>query len=108
MNGIDKLHDDEIWRSLFLRIPFLVKKNQWTLQSIGAIAGLGGGVAAFILTLTLSVFGWLTRDGLAPILKETSFVSLIAVLPFLALGAHCLDLLENESRSAQNAFYEER
>jgi len=104
--GIDKLHEDEIWESLFLRIPFLVKKNQWKWQSVGAIAGLGGGIAAFVLTMTLSVFGWLTRDGLAPILKEAGFVSLVSVLPLLALGAHCLDLLEKESRDVRNAFSE--
>ncbi len=104
MNRIDKLHDDETWESLFLRIPFLIKKNQWTRQSVGAVLGLGGGAAAFVLTMTLSVFSWLTRDDLAPVLKEIGFVSLISVLPLLAFGAHCLDLLEKESRDVQNAW----
>lgn len=103
MNRIDKLHKEEIWESLFLRIPFLVKKNQWTRQSVGAVLGLGGGIVSFVLTMTLAVFNWLTRDGSVPLLKEIDFVSLISVLPLLALGAHCLDLLEKESWKVKNA-----
>ena len=103
MNRSEKSLEDEIWEGLYLRIPFLVKKNQWTRQSIGAVLGLGGGVVSFILTITLHSINWLLQGNLVPLLKEIDFVSLILVLPLLALGAHCLDLLEKECSEFQNA-----
>jgi len=103
MNRSEKSQEDEIWEGLYLRIPFLVKKNQWTRQSIGAVLGLGGGVVSFILTITLNGINWLLQGNLVPLLKEIDFVSLILVLPLLALGAHCLDLLEKECSEFQNA-----
>ncbi len=103
MNRSEKSQEDEIWEGLYLRIPFLIKNNQWTWQSIGALLGLGGGVVSFIFTITLHSINWLLQGNLVPLLKEIDFVSLILVLPLLALGAHCLDLLEKECSEFQNA-----
>jgi hypothetical protein len=103
MNGTDKTHEDEIWKGLYPRIVFLIKKNRWTRQSIGAIFGLGGGIASFLLTMTLQSINWLAQSDSAPLLKEIDFVSLISVLPLLAIGAHFLDLLEKEASDVQNA-----
>lgn len=73
------------------------RRTGWTWQAAGAAAGLGGGVlaAAFgsllsALALARGVHGsGLSQHGVGSIL-------LLATIPLLVIGAHCLDLLDRK------------
>jgi len=93
-----KSNEDEIWEELFPRIVFLIKKNKWAWQSVGAVFGLCGGILSIVLTIVLPfVISWLTPSDLVSILEKISFIFLALSLPLLALGANCLDLLEKKT-----------
>jgi len=103
-----KSKKDEIWEELFPRIVLLIKMNKWAWQSVGAIFGLGGGVLSIILAIVLPfIISWLTPSDLVSILEKISFIFLALSLPLLAVGAHCLDLLEknpNDFSAAEMRF----
>ena len=102
MNRIKISPDDLTWENLYPRISLLIKGNQRTWQAVGVISGLAGGALSFVAAVALDAVGWLTQSSSAQ-LRETSFIALLLVLPLLALGAHCLDLLEKDSSDVQNA-----
>ncbi|PYS78636.1 MAG: hypothetical protein DMF67_12065 [Acidobacteria bacterium] len=86
----DKACDDP-----FERIEFLVKKNPRAWQSVGAVVGLAGGILAPALGSLLAVVRWfISVQRAGPYLSSLSIVLFALTIPLLALGAHCLDLLE--------------
>jgi hypothetical protein len=95
MNKINTLREDALGEALYQRIYLLIRKNRWEWPSIGASFGLAGGMLLTILGLLL----WFTVEFLMPG-PFSSFLNIIEIvfftltLPMLALGAHCLDLLE--------------
>jgi hypothetical protein len=97
MKSSYKSKEDEVWEGLYPRIFLLIKTNKWTLQSVGASLGLGGGILSIIAaTLLPFIASWLTPGNFL-LLEKISNVSIGLILPLLALGAHCLDLLEKKS-----------
>ncbi len=99
MKNIHKSNEDEIWEGLYPQILFLIKKNKWTWQSVAALFGFGSAILSFIVGILLPIAAfWLIPDGSDSTLKGISSVFLILILPLLALGAHCLDLLEKKSK----------
>ena len=79
----------------FERIEFLVRRNPRAWQSVGAVVGLAGGVVAPALGALLTVVGWFIGAQRSPFyLNRLSIILFASTIPLLALGAHCLDLLE--------------
>ena len=98
MKSSYKLKKYEVWEGLYPRIFFLIQKNKWSWQSIGAIFGLGGAIFSIIMAVSLPFAAyWLLAGGSVSFIKEISFVFLALALPLMAFGAHCLDLLEKTS-----------
>jgi hypothetical protein len=90
--------EDDVWQELYPRIPRLIKKNWCQWESIGAILGIGCGIFSFFAAMILNVCAWLaTQSSWRANLSGTSVDFLIIILPLLALGAHCLDLLEKKT-----------
>jgi hypothetical protein len=79
----------------FERIGSLVGKSPRTWPSIGAVLGLAGGILAPASGTLLAVVSWLTGQQRASLyLSRLSTTLLFLTIPLLALGAHCLDMLE--------------
>ena len=72
-------------------------------KSRGAVMGLSAGFSAPVAGAILTVVTWF-RDpvwhGLALHHAATTFF--VLTLPLLVLGAHCLDLLDNEEEEKQS------
>lgn len=97
MNKIYRLREDDLGDVLYRRIYLLIRKNRWAWQSVGAAFGLAGGMFSILLGLLL----WATVRFFAPssygsFLNVLSLVFFVLLFPLLALGAHCLDLLEKK------------
>jgi hypothetical protein len=93
-----KLKRNSVCDDPYELIPVLIKKNKGTLESFGVVAGLGGGILTALLVIILSIIPWSMRiSNIAPAIKAINFICLLLILPLLALGAHCLDLLEKRS-----------
>jgi hypothetical protein len=90
------LPEDELGGGIYRRMFFLLGKNRRTRTSIAAAVGLFGGLLSLVLgLLDWAVVGFMAPAGaLGALLDATGTVLLILPLPLLALGAHCLDLLE--------------
>jgi hypothetical protein len=68
-----------------------------TWRATGAVLGLAGGAVAAILGALLSAGAWALGDeanGLS--LHSAGNILLLLTIPLLIVGAHCLDLLENQ------------
>jgi hypothetical protein len=94
-NSIYILPEDELGGRFYRRIYLLIKKNRRACAAIGAAFGLIGGTLSIVLGALL----WAIVALLAPVsprslLNVLETVSFVMPLPLLALGAHCLDLLE--------------
>jgi len=86
---------DELPGELYGRIYLLIRKNRWSQPSFGAIFGLVGGMLSIILGLLLwAEAGVLPSGRFGAFLFMLSNLFFALPLPLLALGAHCLDLLE--------------
>jgi hypothetical protein len=82
----------------FLRIPILIKKHEWEWQSVGAIAAFGGGLLSPMIGILLDLIASVTRTNFLRLpLSKISIVFYVLTFPLLALGSHCLDLLEKNS-----------
>lgn len=98
MTGNYKLKRNAVWEDFYPRIPALIKKNKGTSESFGAVIGLGGGILSALVVIISSIIPWSLRvSNTVPAIKAINFICLLLVLPLLALGAHCLDLLEKRS-----------
>jgi hypothetical protein len=95
------LPEDELRGGIYDRILLLMGKNRESLQTVGAAVGLLGG----LLSIVLGVLVWAVVGLIAPAGAFGSFLDvagtalLVLPLPLLALGAHCLDLLEKKALS---------
>jgi hypothetical protein len=96
MNRIYVLPEDELGGGIYGRIFLLVCEHRGTWQAVGAAVGLFGG----LLSVVLAVLIWAVVALFAPagvpgsLLDQAGTALFILPLPLLALGAHCLDLLE--------------
>ena len=99
MNNIYELHEDELRGGIFHRVLLLLGRNRVTWQTVGAVVGLFGG----LLSLALAVLIWAVVGLISPAGAPGSFLEVagtvlfVLPLPLLALGAHCLDLLEKKA-----------
>ena len=95
MNEVYPLPADDSGDLLYRRIYLLVSKDVWGWPSIGAVCGLAGGLLSVILGGLLWVVVRLLATGVfGALLNRVELVFFVLTLPLLALGAHCLDLLE--------------
>ena len=79
-------------------IQRLIETHPWAWQSIGALAGLVGGVLSPVLgTLLIGVTSFSTEH-LVSLINVMSVISFALTIPLLIFGAHCLDLLEREKK----------
>jgi hypothetical protein len=101
MNAIYALPEDELRDGIYRRIFLLIIRNRGTWPAFGAVGGLFGG----LLSIVLGVLDWAVVGLFAPAGAAGSFLNaagaVLCVLsfPLLALGAHCLDLLEKSPRA---------
>jgi hypothetical protein len=85
-----------------LRIEFRAKNQGWNYQSIGACAGLAGGVIAALSGSLLTAITWFTGTGAgSSYLHTLGTMLLFLTIPLLILGAHCLDLAEKQAEKAR-------
>ena len=71
----------------------------WSLISVGAALGLGGGLSTGLVGGLLTATSWFTGSyfhGFA--LQRDGTILMCLTIPFLLLGAHCLDLLDERSK----------
>ena len=91
------LREDDLRGGLYQRIYLLVSKHRRTWQSVGATFGITGGMLSLLLALLLwAIVRFLTAGVPASVLPALENVFFALPLPLLALGVHCLDLLEKE------------
>ena len=70
-------------------------------REAGAMLGLAGGLLCNLLGLILTAIAWfMTAPGIGPTVHTVGTVLLIANIPLLMGGAHCLDLVEKRKRFA--------
>ena len=77
-------------------------KAGWTSLRTLEVLGLGGGGVALFLGLALSAAGWAegAREG-GHVLVVCGTALLVAAVPLLLLGAHCLGVEEGRARRAR-------
>lgn len=69
----------------------------WNWKSRGAVIGLCGGFGAPILGALVTVISWFTNQAWHGISFSTAGTTLfLLAIPLLIVGAHCLDLLDEE------------
>ena len=97
MSKIYTLREDEPGDELYRRIYLLIIKKRWSWQAVGATFGISGGMFSLLLALLLwAIIGFLAAGGSLSALHTFEIVCFALPLPLLALGVHCLDLLEKE------------
>ena len=98
MNKTDALPEDELRGEIYRRILLLIRKNRGSWQSVVAAAGLFGGLLSIVLgALDWAAVGLFAPGGALGSFLDVAGTALFAApLPLLALGAHCLDLLEKK------------
>lgn len=98
MNKIYVLPKDELGEMLYQRISLLIKKNRRGWAPRGAAFGLLGGMLSIILgALLWAIVPLLLQAGMRSFLNVLETVCFVLPLPLLALGAHCLDILEKRT-----------
>jgi hypothetical protein len=91
------LREDDLSGELYRRIYLLIMKKRWTWQSLGATFGISGGMLSLIFaSLLWAIVRFLAAGGSISALHTFEIVFFVLPLPLLALGVHCLDLLEKE------------
>ena len=73
----------------------------WDWSSLGAIAGLAGGLVAVLFGSVLTAISWLTGTGSH--VQTLGTVLLFLTIPLLVFGAQCLDLIERKKERAKEA-----
>ena len=74
-----------------------LRTRGWNHNTCGALVGLFGGVLAPLAGSVLTALAWIvgpTWHGIA--LRGIGTAFLILTIPLLLLGAHCLDLSDNQ------------
>jgi hypothetical protein len=76
-----------------------VRTHGWSWTSAGAALGLCGGVVSSIFGSILTATSWFTGPqwhGFS--VQRDGTVLFLLMIPFLLLGAHCLDLLDKQNQ----------
>ena len=74
--------------------------GSWNWKSSGAVIGLCGGLTAPIFGAVVTLVSWFIDPVWHGMFLHQAATSLFFLaIPLLVLGAHCLDLLDNEQRS---------
>lgn len=76
--------------------------HRWTWMSWGAICGLCLGIISPIIGSILTILAWFTDPewhGLY--LHSAGTLLFVLTIPFLAFGAHCLDLSDRQGAEAR-------
>lgn len=90
--------EDELETDLYQEIETLIKKNPWAWQSVCAVVGLVGGVAAPLLGATSDVITWFVHsETVNSYLHVLSIILCALTLPLIILGAFCLDSLQRKT-----------
>ena len=77
-------------------------RGTWTWKSCGAAFGLFGGLIAPIFGSIATVISWFSDPAWHSVtLHQAGTFSFLFAIPLLILGAHCLDLLDQEKKLAQ-------
>jgi len=93
-----KVQRDEILEEQYLPVYFLIKKNKWRWETVGASLALVGGFLLPIIGVILNLLVSYTRLGHErPALYKVSTACYAVTVPLLLLGAHFLDLLEKKA-----------
>ena len=93
-----KIHRDKVSEEFYLRAYLLIKENKRRWQSSVAVLALGSGFLSPFIGVFLDLVDWLTATSIHhSFLYKTSLAFYALTLPLLALGSHCLDLLEKKS-----------
>jgi len=74
----------------------------WNWRTIGAVFGLACGIISPLVGSVLTAVSWFTGPhwhGL--FLQRDGTVLLFLTIPLLALGAHCLDLMDQQAETAK-------
>lgn len=99
MNKIYALPEHELRDGIYRRMRLLMGKNPSAWETVGAAVGLFGA----LLSIALAVPAWVVvrfiapGGGLGSFLNGAEVAFFVLPLPLLALGAHCLDLLEKKA-----------
>jgi hypothetical protein len=98
MNKTHALHEDELRGDIYREVLLLLGKNRGSWQSAAAALGLFGGLLAIVVgALDWAAAGLFAPPGaLGAFMDEAGTLLLVLPLPLLALGAFCLDLLEEK------------
>jgi hypothetical protein len=83
------------------RVATVLRDHGWTWKSCGACVGLLGGVFAPLLGLALTALAWFITQWHGVPLKNAGAILLFLTIPLLILGAHCLDLIDQENEHAR-------
>jgi hypothetical protein len=74
----------------------------WTWQSGGAACGLCFGIFALLIGSALTAITWFTGPGWHGFaLQRDGTALLFLTFPLLAIGAHCLDLLDQQDQKTK-------
>jgi hypothetical protein len=78
-----------------------VRNAGWTWKAAGAVFGLVFGIISPLIGSALTAFSWFSGPewrGLS--VQRYGTVLLFLTIPFLLLGAHCLDLIDEQKSKA--------
>jgi hypothetical protein len=65
-------------------------------RAVGVVVGLAGGLGTGIFGAVITLTSWITwTESLRHYEQALGTALLILTIPLLALGAHCLDLIES-------------
>jgi len=84
-----------------VRLRAALNEHGWTWKSTGACVGLFGGVIAPLIGVGLTALAWFIGDWHGFHIGRDGAVLLFLTIPLLILGAHCLDLLDNENEGTE-------
>jgi hypothetical protein len=85
-----------------IEYEFTSRARDW--RSVGAIAGLSGGVVSALIGSLLTAFSWLTgAAGAVARVRTAGTILLLLTIPLLVLGAHCLDLTEKRKSAVKRS-----
>lgn len=95
MKKIYALPEDELKGEMYRRICLLVSKQGGGWRAAGAAFGLACGLLSVPFGLLVwATAGFVGPAGIGPTLGLLSNIIFAVTLPLLAVGAFCLDLLE--------------
>ena len=86
--------------------PVEHKRSQTVWLKCGAGLGLAGGLLAGVVGFLLTGMSWLLGNEVAASsLGQAATWLIIAMIPLMAFGAHCLDKIEEIKKAKKIEFY---